>query len=77
MRRSVDAATLGPLERLSLYVREVHKRFVTWAEFGKWERIHRELLKDTGNAHRMIDSTILCARQQVAWFLSIRTRPRV
>jgi putative transposase len=41
----------------------VHKRFTRWAKSGVWERIFQELLSDSDNEYRLIDSTIVRAHQ--------------
>jgi len=52
-------------ERYGKY-KSVHKRFMRWAETGVWERIFRELVKDSKNLYLMIDSTLVRAHQQAA-----------
>jgi transposase len=50
-------------ERYGKY-KSVHKRFTRWAAAGVWDKVFALLVKDKGNAHVLIDSTIVRAHQQ-------------
>lgn len=41
----------------------VHKRFSLWSKKGVWEKVFKELSKETDNEYAMIDSTIVRAHQ--------------
>jgi len=43
--------------------RVVHKRFSLWSKKGVWEKVFKELSKETDNEYAMIDSTIVRAHQ--------------
>jgi transposase len=46
--------------------KSVHKRFVRWAEADVWDRLFDDLVSDSKNPYRMLDSTIVRAHQQAA-----------